>query len=58
MDIKKCRVCYCNMKSEHQNNKSARENLLQQIVRAEFTGIHCKESKIKIKKIVLRNMLS
>ena len=54
----KCRVCYWNMKSEHQNNKRALENLLQKIMRAEFTGTHFKESKIQNKKIVLRIPLS
>jgi hypothetical protein len=46
------------MKSEQQNNKRALENLLQKIMRAEFTGIHWKESKIQNKEIVLRNLLS
>jgi hypothetical protein len=46
----KTRVCYWNKQSEHQNNKKAREKLLQKIVRPQFTGTHCKEGKIKNKK--------
>jgi len=49
-DIRKCRVCYWNMKLEQQNNKMARENLLHKIVRAEISGTHRKQSKIQNKK--------
>jgi len=55
--IKTCRVCYWNIKFEHQNNKRALENLLQKIVGPEYTENPCKEIKIQNKKIVLRNML-
>ena len=47
-DIKKCHVCYCNMKSEHQNNKRAREICYWKL--CERNLLTAKNTKFKIKK--------